>query len=134
MGYFLNSFPENIDSKSYNALKEIMKTKFHDFLQSYVDSMDKYIGMAETGLSQSDFRLVQQNVHPVKSTSYTLGAMKLGHMAEIIEDLIEARVENNDMLTAEEISPLYRDLADEYKIVRTFLLEEMANTHTDHQD
>ena len=121
----MNSLNDCIDETVYGELKLIMKDKFHQFLDVYIKSMDEYLSKGAQALAEEDFEELASNVHPIKSTSYALGAVALAENAEKIHSMIEAHREKKIDIDKQKLIIIYNSLVEDYRSVKEVLKEEL---------
>ncbi len=116
-----------IDKSVYDELKNMMKSKFVEFLQSYVTSMDEHMKAADNALSESNLLKIRSNVHPIIATSYLLGAIELSNIAKNIQNMIEEHEEAGTHIAIIDVASVYERLVSEYAAVKTILLKDLKN-------
>ncbi len=116
-----------IDKSVYDELKNMMKSKFVEFLQSYITSMDEHMNAADDALSESNLLKIRSNIHPIVSTSYLLGAVELSNIAKNIQNMIEEHEETGAHVAIIDVASVYEKLVSEYSAVKTILLKDLKN-------
>jgi HPt (histidine-containing phosphotransfer) domain-containing protein len=120
----MNSNQEHINPDSYSDLKSLLGDNLSDFLQSYISSMDNYTNEGKKALLSGNMHNLVHNVHPMKSTSAMIGAIKISELAYEIEVLGRKQLENSS-INIQEISEKYDLLVSEYEKVTKILEKDI---------
>lgn len=114
-----------INTTTYNELKSFLGEKFPEFLESYITSMDVYVRVAYKAISENDLQSLIDNIHPMRSTSEHLGAIKLGKVAANIEDESESLIKSENLST-KSLLPDFETLVSEYEQVKKVVAEDLT--------
>lgn len=81
---------DHIDHETLNGVKALMPAKFPDLVEKYLSSAIAYIGNAAQAAAKRDAQGVANSVHPLKSSSASLGLFLVAQLAQEIERLAES--------------------------------------------
>lgn len=100
-----------INSEVFEDIKTLMEDEFDAFLEKFLSNSENYISEIEKGLKASDAIMIKDNSHPLKSSSASIGAMKLSHYAEAVENTARASEEAGKPLeiNTETLNSIYKE-------------------------
>ncbi len=75
----------DIDFDTLEQMKDLMGDKFGSMIEKYLSSSAKYIKQAEEALTNNNAKLLADCAHPLKSSSASLGAMRVSELAADLE-------------------------------------------------
>ncbi|MFP4313209.1 MAG: Hpt domain-containing protein [Alphaproteobacteria bacterium] len=99
---------DEYDQANINAVKVLLKDKFADVVVSYLVSAEQYVAEIGKGIENKDSVQIENNAHPLKSSSGMMGLMKLRHIADKIENLAVEGIDSFE--EGSEIYVLYNEL------------------------
>jgi len=112
---------DEIDLQIYGDIKELMGAKFSTMLEKYLENSAKYITQTEDALNKGEVSHVADSVHPLKSSSASLGIVNVAALAKEIEE--QARSDSSDL---EALSPLMERLKTSFANIEGPLREEIS--------
>lgn len=77
----------HIDRKILNGIRDMMPAKFPELVEKYLKSATGYIGGAAEAAAGRDAVGVVDSVHPLKSSSASLGLSRLAQLAQDVETI-----------------------------------------------
>lgn len=120
----LNTEDYGLNLETYEDTKNLMGERFAPMIKAYLDSADTYLQQAEQALHDKDFKALANSVHPLKSSSASIGFTKISKLAKIIEEKADESFENNDVPEAEDIQQLRQFVS----LAEKFLSEELKSS------
>lgn len=78
-----------IDTDILGEIKNLMNTKFDDMIEKYIKNGTSYIIRAKDALAVNNTKALSDSVHPLKSSSASLGLMRVSALAAEIERLAD---------------------------------------------
>ncbi|MGB4057344.1 MAG: ATP-binding protein [Alphaproteobacteria bacterium] len=105
---------DDFDAEVFDNLKLLMGDKFPDLVDKYIANSAKHIEQAERALANNDARLLAEAVHPLKSSSASLGLMNVSRIAGEIE-------RHADEGNLSEVTPKVVELKDSFSGVEQIL-------------
>lgn len=84
----------DIDLETLNGIRRIMASRFSDLIDKYLKSTHEYIEEAKKAAASRDANGIVEAVHPLKSSSASLGLVKMAALARNTETM--AKDENPD--------------------------------------
>lgn len=98
------------DQANIDSIKNLVKERFKDISDNYIRNARQYIDGIADGMSDKDAKAVENNAHPLKSSSGMMGLARLQNLAEEIEN---HAVEGIDDFTEESsVYQMYLELKD----------------------
>ncbi len=76
---------QKIDSKSFNEVKVLLKSRFSVLIKTYLDDLELYSNSITQGLDSGNLKVIAENAHPLKSSSKSLGMLSIAEISEIME-------------------------------------------------
>lgn len=76
-----------INESEYAETERLMRDKFPLMLQGYMEDAQRYYQQLEQALEQESYEAVIAQVHPLKSSSASLGLTSVAILAEEVESL-----------------------------------------------
>lgn len=96
------------DQNNIDSIKDLMKDNFATIIETYTVNARKYIDAIGAGIRDEDSKAIENNAHPLKSSS---GMMGLSRVRELAEQIEEQAVEGIDDYSENgAIYNLYTDL------------------------
>ena len=77
--------PDAFDTELFEEAQSIMKSRFGDMIDGYLEDSRMYIDKIKEGFENNDKELVAQYAHPLKSSSAGLGIMSVSMVAKDLE-------------------------------------------------
>lgn len=75
-----------IDMEELEGAKAILKTRFPEMIEGYLEDAEKYLKGIEEGLQGGDLEKIAKNAHPLKSASAGLGVSGVSDIARAMEE------------------------------------------------
>jgi CheY-like chemotaxis protein len=125
-GYFpppssptLPSLPSDkiLDMNIYNEMKDVMEDEMKQVVFQYLASIPAYIGMIKDALDRKSMKDIAEAAHPLKSSSASIGAMRLRNICASIEKAAQ------DNAAHTEIFAMIREIDDVAKLTSETLKE-----------
>jgi len=120
-----NTIPEGIDREALEKLRDLMKAKFPVIVEKYLENSTNYIAQAEEAFASGDARALANAVHPLKSSSASLGVTAVSGIAREIEHRADNVAENGGDLSV--LEPLLDNLKNARNAVEKMLRQEAQN-------
>lgn len=92
----VNDIMEHLDHSTLKLLADHVGDVFPTIVQSYIDFSEKTIPELQEAVSNKDLNSIQEIAHSFKSSTYQLGAERLGALCEQLEG--HAKAQNLDQL------------------------------------
>lgn len=89
---------EEIDYDAVNELKEFIRDKFPELVETYVRNAARYAEAVVEGFAEGDAKKIADAAHPLKSSSGNMGLLKLSELSEQIEDMASEVVDGGRSL------------------------------------
>ncbi len=115
---------DQIESETFNNLKERMKAKFSILLEGYLRDAKTYLVGIESNLPSGDIKEIIGSAHSLKSASGLLGLKYVHDYAEKIEYAAKGLQENNSN-NLESLRKDYEGLQESFSSIEGYLLTEM---------
>ncbi len=118
--------PDEIDQDALENMKDLMEDKFGACVQKFLDSSAKHIATAEEAIANNNAKLLADSAHPLRSSSATLGLLRVAELAADIEskaDQIHATGENN----LSTLSALLEDLKKSFETHQAELRKQISD-------
>ncbi len=81
MMYDIHAF----DDRAFNEARKIMKHRFGDMVECFLEDAEGYIAKIHEGFSSDDREMIAQYAHPLKSSSASLGLKGVSILARDME-------------------------------------------------
>lgn len=114
---------EYFDREALQDAQTILKNRFPQVLQGYLEDTEGYIDHIEEHLKRCEYEQVFRYAHPLKASSEALGIIRLAKIARAIEHSARNASKNEDA-TIPNAKQLLQSLQQTYKYVRP-LLEQL---------
>jgi len=75
-----------INLEELGNVKSILKDRFSDLIEGYIDDTEKYLQDIEEAILNNDLKTIADNAHPLKSSSAYLGMSSISEIAKIMEE------------------------------------------------
>ncbi len=95
-----------LDQESLQEAREVLKARFADLAEGYIEDAKQYIDGMEKGVEQGDHAMVAQHAHPLKSASAGLGMTGLAALAQHTE---EAAKQGQEIAEIAPLLPLFHE-------------------------
>lgn len=106
---------ELVNIEELQAAKGILKARFPELIEGYLEDIEKYIQLIDKGLDTQDMQVIARGAHPMKSASAEIGVFTIQKLAEEIEHLA------NEETVIKDIYPLVEQLKDLFNNVSIHL-------------
>lgn len=116
------------DQNNIDSIKELMKDRFEVIIETYVENARKYIDAIGAGISGEDGKTIENNAHPLKSSSGMMGLVRVREIAEQIEEMAVEGID--DYSKSGQIYTLYNDLEQTSKRGFEKLEAELRSSHS----
>lgn len=116
----VNDIMEHLDHSALKLLADHVGDIFPTIIQSYIDFAEKTIPELQEAVSDKNVGTIQEIAHSFKSSTYQLGAERLGEMCEQLEG--HAKAQNLDLLDS-----ILQEMVSEYSQAREELKAIMAD-------
>ena len=111
-----NSVKNALDMDIFNTMKEVMEDDFAAMLETYLESSSDLLKQSKEAISKGDGKNLERFAHTLKSSSATIGAIKLSEVAVKTEKKIkEINKSGEGDLTV--VSPDFEELGKLFKHV-----------------
>lgn len=104
----------DIDIETLNGIRQMMGARFPELIEKYLKNTQVYIAQAREAAKMRNGKGVADAVHPMKSSSASLGLAKMASLAQNIEGMAED--ENPDWVAVsggvDAIGEAFRSTAD----------------------
>lgn len=82
------------DQDSIDEIRTLLKDQFPDVVETYLKHGKLYIEGIISGFEEQDLKKIQDNAHPLKSSSGMLGLRKLRSLADEVEEYAVKGIES----------------------------------------
>ena len=113
----------HIDRRVFSSIRELLIARFSDFIHEFLDSVASNFESAKSAASEHNAHAVANAVHSLKSSSASVGFMRMSQIAKTIE----AAADSMDNGGADEWASVTANLAaleEELQVVRRILDQE----------
>lgn len=107
-----------MDEGVFSEAKNTLKSKFPSIVEMYIEDCTQYMNNINEGALQKNIKIIAENAHPLKSSSYSFGFVGLGRVSEEIERTAKS---NNDENVIDNINGLLPDLNSAFKFTQAKL-------------
>lgn len=115
----------DVHQETLAQIKNLMGDKFTALIESYLEDSARYLAQAEEALAEGNAQLLANAVHPLKSSSATLGVMTVSKLASGLEHKADALHQQKEGdLSA--LLPLLEDLRRSFVESERILKKEMT--------
>lgn len=122
--------PEDSQNNSINQeilaqMKNLMGKKFGLMIENYLEDSAQYIAQAAKALANGNAQLLADLTHPLKSSSASLGIMRVSELAANLEHKADAisMAGEGDL---SDLSPMLEELRSSFVEAEGFLKKELA--------
>ena len=107
----------SIDSATLEDAKDIMKGKFSQMIEHYIEDTDNFLEDITNALDTGDIKTIILSAHSIKSSSQQTGALYVSNIAaEMEETATEGKGSKEELQKMfEELSLAYKTILPEYK-------------------
>lgn len=84
-----------IDPESVEAARKILKNKYEEMVEFFLEDTQNYIDQISTALKDNKLSDGIRPAHTIKSTSQRMGAIRLSHCAKELESLLKTNENDN---------------------------------------
>lgn len=95
MNYDLDAF----DTELFEEARSIMKQRFGDMIEGYLEDAAMYIDKIKEGLTNDDKKAIADYAHPLKSSSAGLGIASVSTIAKDLEYGAKDAMEDGSEIT-----------------------------------
>lgn len=121
MTYDLDAF----DTELFEEARSIMKARFPDMIEGYLEDAQMYIEKIKDGFADDDKNAVAQYAHPLKSSSAGLGVMSVSAIAKDLEYGAKDAIANGSDMT--HLKDLLEPIEDAFNRAKTKLKDAMSD-------
>ena len=89
---------DQFDDEMFDETKSIMKDRFGEFLEAYLEDVEDNIRYVTEALEGGDLTTVVDYAHPLKSSSARVGMASVAELSKMIEHMGREALENNTPL------------------------------------
>lgn len=79
-----------MDMEELEGTKAILKKRFPEMIEGYLEDTEMYLKGIEEGLKGGDLEKIAKNAHPLKSSSAVLGVLGVSDIARAMEETAKA--------------------------------------------
>ncbi|MEM7650810.1 MAG: Hpt domain-containing protein [Pseudomonadota bacterium] len=83
------------DEELFESARDIMKARFPEMIEGYLEDAQIYIGHIKDGFADKDDKKVAHYAHPLKSSSQSIGMVGLSNVAKELELKAKSGIEEN---------------------------------------
>lgn len=84
--------PTILDEETLSEMENLMGDRFASMIEKFLVNSQAYVDRAQAGFQERDSKKLADSVHPLKSSSASLGIMRLSHLAAQIEKLADESI------------------------------------------
>ena len=122
MSYDLDAF----DTELFEEARSIMKKRFPDMIEGYLEDAVMYIGKIKEGFANDDKDVVAQYAHPLKSSSAGLGVVSVSSIAKDLEYGAKDAIADGSEIT--HLKDLIEPIEEAFKRAEPKLKQAIADT------
>lgn len=122
MTYDLDAF----DTELFEEARSIMKARFPDMIEGYLEDARMYIDKIKEGFEASDKNMIAQYAHPLKSSSAGIGIASVSAIAKDMEYGAKDAIENGS--DVESLKELLEPIEEAFRRAGPRLEEAMKDT------
>lgn len=104
-----------ISDDELNEVKAIMKDRFNEVLNQYLESVEVLVQGIRSGVISGDIEEITFSAHDIKSSSRQFGALKLSCIARDIEYMMRHIAEGKKALDKQELTAVVEELYAAYQ-------------------
>ncbi len=116
-----------IDQEILEQMKGLMGDKFGTMIEKYLEKSAKYIAQAEEALANGNAKLLADLTHPLKSSSASLGIIKVSELAASLEHEADA-INSNGKGDLSALSTMLEELCTSFADSAKELKRALYNT------
>ncbi len=118
---------ELFDLNTIKEAEQLLKGKFPQIVEGYLDDTDEYITNLENAYLMSDWLKIVQNAHPLKASSEAMGVIPVYKGARILEHSARKAVQEGG--TPENAQMIISKLRETFKVVKPLLLTRIRQSN-----
>ena len=74
-----------LDNDTIAQLRELMEGEFNDLLETFLQDIANQLASLRTAVANDDAPMLCRTAHPLKSSSHSIGALRLSRLAQQLE-------------------------------------------------
>ncbi|MGH1403408.1 MAG: Hpt domain-containing protein [Alphaproteobacteria bacterium] len=114
---------EEFDVDTFNIVKDAMGTEVVDLVEVYIKNSSNYVDVIRESFQSKNYNAVADAAHPLKSSSASLGVIRVSSVSEEIESLCESGT--LDPNSEDALEKLIAQLPELFKNAKVFLTKSI---------
>lgn len=110
---------QEFDEQTFGAIKNLMIARLGEIIDMYLTNSRKYLDQIQSGIEKYDAQIIKDAAHPLKSSSATMGMMRLSSQAKEMEYQAKDGRVNSDH--DEALKTLFSELEAAYMSAEKYL-------------